>query len=505
MLLTERYAGQIGLVLSCFDRVVLTGTLPDFGHAQAATSELYRRGILIFDFPKFANGMRESIRDHAESLAAESGVTIEFIRSPSVRKEDIVQKVLAERGSEPGLVHILSAMESCTSYQPWHDKQTGKTFLRPDSGKCLHYYFYFIDAEFGLCYLRVPTWAPFRLQFYWNGHNWLAQQLARRGIGFKQLDNVFLAIDKPEPAQKLVHSFSVKLLHRRLAQIARRYCPRILDEFHAGYHWSVMQVEFATDIVFRKPENLAPLYDSLVRTSIHGVKADQVATFLGRKLDPRYEGEVGNHFHTRIQGTRIKHHMGKVALKMYDKFGHILRIETVANDVSFFKHHRRVEHRDGTWEMKLAPVRKTIYSLSALADLMGASNRRYLEFLSALDDVSAGSRELDRVSSPVREGERTYRGFNFLADDDVTLLRAISRGEFTISGFQNKNLRSHLYAHDGRQISHLLKRLRTHGLIKKIGRTYKYYLTQLGRRVAATALKLREFVVIPTLAQPISV
>jgi hypothetical protein len=234
------------------------------------------------------------------------------------------------------------------------------------------------------------------------------------------------------------------------------------------------------------------------------VKADQVATFLGRRLDPRYLGEVGNDFQTRIQGTRIKHHMGRAAgIKMYDKFGHILRIETVANDVSFFKHHRRVEHRDGTWEMKLAPVRKTIYSLGALVDLMGAANRRYLEFLSALDDSSPGARQLDRVTSPVREGERTYRGFNLLAKDDVTLLRAISRGEFNISGFQNKNLRQQLSAFDGRQISQLLKRLRSHGLIKKIGRTYKYYLTQLGRRVAATVLKLREFVVIPTLAQPI--
>jgi hypothetical protein len=504
MLLTERYADQINLVLTSFDRVVLMGTLPDFGHAQAATRELYRRHIRIFDFPKFANGIRESIRAHAETLAAESEVAIEFVRKADIRKEDVVAKVLARRGTEPGLVHILSAMESCTSYQPWHDKQTGKTYLRPDSGKCLHYYFYFMDKELGLCYLRVPTWAPFRLQFYWNGHNWLAQQLTKRGIGFKQLDNVFLSIDDPEQAQKLVHGFSEKQLHRRLNKIAAHYCPAILKEFHAGYHWSVMQVELATDIVFQKPEYLGPLYDSLVRTAVHGVKADQVATFLGRRLDPRYLGEVGNDFQTRIQGTRIKHHMGRAAgIKMYDKFGHILRIETVANDVSFFKHHRRVEHRDGTWEMKLAPVRKTIYSLGALVDLMGAANRRYLEFLSALDDSSPGARQLDRVTSPVREGERTYRGFNLLAKDDVTLLRAISRGEFNISGFQNKNLRQQLSAFDGRQISQLLKRLRSHGLIKKIGRTYKYYLTQLGRRVAATVLKLREFVVIPTLAQPI--
>jgi hypothetical protein len=505
MLLTERYADQIQLVLSCFDRVVLSGMLPEFGHPAAATHELFRRKIRIFDFPEFANRIREAIRAHAEALATQEGVAIEFVRHFEVRKEALIEKVLATRGTRPGLVHILSAMESCQSFKPWRDKATGKSFLRPDSGKCLHYYFYFLDEELGLCYLRVPTWAPFRLQVYFNGHQWLAQQLTKRGIGFTQLDNAFLAIDDPKRAQKLVHGFSVKRLHRRLTTIVRTYCPAILDEFTAGYHWSVMQVELATDITFRSPAELAPRYEQLVRTSIHAVKADQVATFLGRKLDPRYRGEVGNHFQTRIQGTRIKHHMGRVAVKMYDKFGQVLRLETVANDVSFFKHHRRVEHRDGTWEMKLAPVRKTIYSLPALADLMGAANRRYLEFLSEIDDVSLGVKQLDRVTQPVRDGERTFRGFNFLAGDDVALLRAITRGEFTISGFQNKDLRRYLGDYDARQISHLLKRLRTHGLIKKIGRTYKYYLTRLGRRVALTALKLREFVVIPTLAQPLSV
>ena len=89
-------------------------------------------------------------------------------------------RVLAVRGEHPGLVHVISAMEACESYQPWHDKASGKTLPAPDSGKCLHYYFYFIDEELGLCYLRVPTWCPFRLQFYCNGHSWLARQLSCR-------------------------------------------------------------------------------------------------------------------------------------------------------------------------------------------------------------------------------------------------------------------------------------------------------------------------------------
>src|SRR6202035_1066248 len=112
-----------------------------------------------------------------EPARPSSLITCASRRVKSWYSTDIVAKVLAARGDHPGLVHIISAMEACNSYKPWHDKQTHRTFLRPDTGKCLHYYFYFIDAELGLIYLRVPTWCPFRLQFYCNGHSWLARQL----------------------------------------------------------------------------------------------------------------------------------------------------------------------------------------------------------------------------------------------------------------------------------------------------------------------------------------
>jgi hypothetical protein len=190
-----------------------------------------------------------------------------------------------------------------------------------------------------------------------------------------------------------------------------------------------------------------------------------------------------------------------VSLKMYDKYGCVLRIETVANDVSFFKHRRKVEHRDGSSSMKVAPLRKRIYSLPILCELMAAANRRYLEFLSTLDDNSPGVAALDKVARPARDGERTYRGFNLMQGEDLALCLVLTRGEFNISGFQNRDLRRHLTGLSAAQLSRVLKRMRTHGIVKKIGRTYKYYVTAFGKRVIAAALRLREFVIIPALAQ----
>lgn len=495
---TERHADKIAFSLSCFDRVVITGSLVDVGYAKAMTGFLYRLGLPIFEYPDWASQFRDELREHAEAVARDNGLEIEFIRKKNFRKEERVREVLAERGGHPGLVHVFSAMESCTAFRPWHDKKTHKTFLKTTPGKCLHYYFYFILPDLGLCYLRVPTWAPFRLQFYFNGHNELARKLDKKNIAYTMLDNAFVQIDDADQAQKLAHTIRPDRLHKRLDQVVKAYCP-IVRHFPSGYHWSIMQVEYATDIVFKRQKELAPIYEELVRTAIHSVKPDHVATFLGRKLSANFEDELGNDFHTRIEGTRIKHHMGKAAIKMYDKQGIVLRIETTCNDVSFFKHYRKVVHRDGNESRKFAPFKKSIYSLPDLLDTLGDANRRYLAFISAIDDPTNAIKDLEKISKPARADHRSYRGFNLFHGDDLELFRVITRGEFNISGFRNSELRKHLPRKSPGQISRMIKRLRKHGLLKKATHCYKYYLTNLGRRVTATALKLREMFIVPSL------
>ena len=372
MLITDRYNNQIAGTISCYDRVVIQGTLPGWCFDKGMTSFLNSNGIRIFDYPQFAQTLRDEIRANAEQIAGENGLEIEFIRKiDSFRKDDRIKEILRDRGVQPGLVHIFSAMESCTSYKPWYDKATGRTFLKYDSGKCLHYYFYFMDKDYGLCYLRVPTWCPFRLQFYFNGHNLLANKLSKAGIGYELRENAFLSFDDWKKAQELSDNIRVEDLHEVLDILARKYCP-IIEKYAMDYRWSIMQVEYSTDIIFKKQSDLKLLYETIVRTAIHSVKPENIASFLGQRLHWNYQGEMGNNFNQRILGTRVKHQMGAVFIKMYDKFGLVLRIETTVNDVSQIKHFREVQHRDGSTENKVAPMRKTIYSLYRLAKILKA-------------------------------------------------------------------------------------------------------------------------------------
>jgi len=499
-LLTEKYSEQISGTISCFDRVIIQGTLPGICYAEGMTSFFYTHKIRIFDYPQYASSIRDEIKKNAEHIAETNNMKIEYVKRKNFRKEARISEILEERGSHPGLVHVFSALEPCTSYRPWHDKETHKTFLKYDSGKCLHYYFYFIHEKLGLCYVRVPTWLPCRLQIYFNGHNFLASRLKEEGIDFTLIDNVFTNISDFQKAQAIADSQTdnVSTLHKIFDHFADMFCPAI-KKFQTTYHWSFMQAEYATDVVFKRQSDLANLYEAIVRTAIHTVKPENVATFLGKKLNGNVKCEMGNDFSTRIQGTRIKHQMGPVSIKMYDKLSIVLRIETTVNNVSFFKHYRKVEQRDGKSVRKNAAMKKGIYSFPPLARLLREANGRYLEFISTIDDRTAGIKNVKRLSKSVRKNNRSFKGINFFDYDDLAILSAAMSGEFNISGFQNRDIRKRLTDKSSSQVTRILARLRYHGLIKKIAKTRKYYFTKLGRQVIATGLKIRELVIIPEL------
>lgn len=498
-LLTQRYIEKISGTLSCYDRIVITGTLPVLSNASHLTAYMYQNNIRIFDYAKFAEPYRDELKQNAQRIAEEAGLEIEYIRKSGVRKEAIIEDIIKKRGTHPGLIHIISVMEGCTSYKPWHDKATRKTFLKYDQGKCLTYYFYFIDELPGLCYVRVPTWLPFKLQIFFNGHAWLSNELTNKNISHQIMDNAFITIDDWGKAQKMSDNLSIKKLHKKLNAFATKYCS-VHKTFKQEYHWSIMQCEYSTDIIFSKQKDLKPLYEQLIAKAIYSVKPENIITFFGKKLHGKYEGETGNNYHVRIEGSRIKHSMGKASIKMYDKFAHILRIETTVNDVTFFKHYREVIHRDGSCTQKEASMKKNIYSLKPLRQIVSASNNRYLEFISAIDDNTIGHKKLEKATEIKTVEDRNYKGLNFFCKADKKIVLTLARGEFNIYGFRCKDLAKHLMHYSGDQLSRLLKRLRVHGLIKKIGGSYKYYLTTFGKEIITCSQKVINMVMIPQLS-----
>ena len=130
-LLSERYRERLAGVLSCYDRIIVTGTLPGVCYAKGMTAFLSARQIRIFDYPRFAEPLRDRVRERAAELAAGAGITIEHIANSQIRKEDVVAKVLATRGDHPGLVHVISAMEACPHLQALAQQADRSQLLAP--------------------------------------------------------------------------------------------------------------------------------------------------------------------------------------------------------------------------------------------------------------------------------------------------------------------------------------------------------------------------------------
>jgi hypothetical protein len=245
---------------------------------------------------------------------------------------------------------------------------------------------------------------------------------------------------------------------------------------------------------------LKPLYEQLARESVLSVKAEQIATFPGRQITPQLAQEIGSQFSTRIEGTCIKHRFGSSSIKMYDKFGCVLRIETTTNDVSFFKHHRKVEHRQGPPTRALAPVKKSIYSLIDLREVLFGCNRRYLEHLSALDDFSAGVRALDRLTRPRTVDNKTVKGINFFDPTDNALLHALQDPRVNIAGVRRADLLPLPDQLSPDRLSRQLRRMRDIGVIKRVTGTYRYYLTRMGRAATAAICRVTESIIVPMMA-----
>ncbi|HAO52058.1 TPA: MarR family transcriptional regulator [Candidatus Magasanikbacteria bacterium] len=501
MLITEAYKEDIWGSLFCYDRVNINATAGTFGYADGMTQFFYANKFKIFDFHNVFTPVTEKIIKNAEKIEAENNLKIEYIsKTKSFRKDDKIAEIVKNRGSHEGIVHIFSQQETYNTYTPWHDKNTHKTYFKNDTGKGLVYYFYFIDRLLGLCFIKVPTKAPFKVVVYYNGHNWLEQKMINKNIPFKKQDNAFLSIENFEEAQKICNSIRIPDLHQALNILVKRFCP-LPEDWNLDFNFTISQVEYALDIVFKDKDILKHLYENIVKTAMHTITPENIANFLGKRFSNLFEGESGTRYNNRILGTRIKHQMGEISVKIYDKFGSVLRIEVTCLNVSKISIFRDVQKRDGTIVPKVAPAPKSIYSLYPLMSAFKNIIHRYLEYISSFDDPSDGIKKLDSVTEDVVENDRKYKGFNFFNKSDEEILLSIADGKYSIHGLTNKELRKKLTSKTSGQISRILKRLLLHGLIKKVRKTYRYHLTSIANKVLTAGFKFKNLTLIPDFAR----
>lgn len=503
-----KHADKISGVLSCFDRVILRGHLPMASPSYCRTWMYSKRIDLNLKearagwrpFKEAAPWFAEKLKAHAQALAAQAGRVYQHLPSHNESLEDKARALIEQDGLTEGLVCVYSLLERCRTFRVRYG-QAGPQ-LDQDVRVCTVFYVYYLDRTFGLIHVKIQSWLPFTVQVYVNGHEWLARQLTAQGIAFEKVDNAFIKLADAERAQRCVPALWQRDWPSFLDGLARQVNP-LLDDWLAGqnYYWVIDEAELSTDVLFHDRQALADLRPRLYEHAGLCFGADKIMSFLGRKYRETFAGEVKTYWHRREPGGGVRHCVKRNVLKMYDKAGAVLRIETVINQPKEFFVHRTLHKQDGTKEVGWFPLTKAVANLYRFAQVGQKANERYLQALAVVNDLGVSQRDLDRRCAPVLYQGRMRRALEPLGRDDQALFQAALRGEHALRGFRNGDLAQVLFgpspddAGERRRrcarVSRRISLLRAHGLVAKYPRSRRYRVTTLGQRFMSTAIHLR--------------
>ena len=470
---------------------------------------LRRVNVLLKDFAAFAAGWTERVRSAAQVVAQRTGRPLIYLHGSWERKETLARERARRDGLSNGLIGIWSVIEPCLTYFVRRDREQKKLVLRLEQGRCLHYYFYFLHEQLGLLHLRLQTWFPFAIHVCLNGRHWLARQLDQAGIDYLQRENCFTWISDMSRAQALARQQLQSSWPRLLQPLVDQCHPHAAElcrPLALSYYWSVTESEYATDVMFKSPKALAGLYPALVHQGIRHFGSTDVLRFLGHKTQANgqvhgnHQGEVLSSLKRRPEGLRLKHQANGNSVKLYDKQGSVLRVETTLNRPHQFRVYRASE-RDPQGRKRWQVLRRSVGDLHRRAQICEAINGRYLEALASVHAGHSLAEIAKAVCHPLKHNGRRYRALNPWSEPDATLLEVINRAEWTLSGFRNRDLRSVFFpkatdpAEQRRQSARLTRALgllRAHGIIRKVHGSYRYQLTTEGRRIVTALLAARQ-------------
>ena len=344
--LVTKNADHVIGVLSGWDRVVFRGTLRMLAFAGGMAAYLSRIGVLLKDFGDHAQAMTQQLMEASLKRAEMAGRPVQYLPSPSVRKEDLAREIAERDGVTKGLICVLTCVEPCRSFEIYRNR--GKKILEmvARNRKCLFVYHYWIDPYFGFMSARVQTWFPFSLQVCINGREWLAHRMGKKGMAYTRYDNSFPWIEDFPRAQKMFDGLLKTDWPKMLDTVARQVHPAHSLMFRGlgfHYYWSAFQTEWATDFAFDSARSLAAIYPQLVRGAIATFDSRSVMRFLGHRLYTNHEGEILSNYCHRPEGICVKHRALGNSIKVYDKGGSILRVETTINNPAAYHSYRASE------------------------------------------------------------------------------------------------------------------------------------------------------------------
>ena len=502
MKLMELYQDKIVGAISGLDRIRFRGTLRWLATQSGLRTFMSHTHILLKDFSGWVNGLTGLIRDSGEKQARELGIEVRYLTSAGVDKEKLAREIAQAKGITEGSICLFSVVEPCMAPMVKGDKATQKLDVVMVPRKCVWLYHYFNDPVLGFGHTRVQSWVPFNVFICLNGRHWLERQLQKQGIGYIKDGNCFPWIEDIEAAQHLLDDQLKSHWSKMLNGLALGSCPalsQVLRPLRPDYYWSADETEWATDIMFKSTPLLDSIYPSLLHHAMCVSDSPSVMRYFGRghiSLSGRIKGraprEVMTDCRRFYEGLRVKHWLNRNSIKVYNKSGSILRIETTINhtrDFKVFRHPDDNLNRPASWQK----MRKGVSDLHRRCKVSEQCNERYADALASAQVEEKLKEVVAPACNRIGKNGKSYRGLNPWQEQDYQLLSFLAKGEHALSGFRNKDLRRWLYpqSEDADKQPHRkyagrttrrIKLLRVHGLVRKVAKENRYMLTAKGQK-----------------------
>jgi hypothetical protein len=491
----EILTDKITLDIECIDRVYLNGYVKHLQMAGGLITFIREQMGFPIPSPMVLPPFTQSFRNAVEKYAKEQGLSIvDFAKGEN--KDEKARAHLAKFEKNQGVVLIGKAQEKALGYKGQKSKKGTRVWFdySRQSLNVTYYYFYILDAEFGLFFIKVCTYFPFDVKVCFNGHEWAKQQLRKEGIGFKAMNNGFLSCENPERLQVICHQLNAEkiqaLFDRWVEQLPWPLSPQ---QRVAGYahQLSIWQLEVSRTQVFQDPEQGWALVEALIRDNLDLGRPDRVSLIFERKVTKATPSE----FHTRVlrEGVQpiIRIRYKHSALKQYLKDGRALRTEMVFNNTLDFG------------------VLRGLKNFARLVEMGYHFNDRLLEQELISQDCFLSLQEMRKLSqSTLMEDGQRASALRFADPRIMAVMEVLACHAYIPKEIANRSLRMAvaqrlegvLDRYSSAQMTYDLRRLRLKGLIERTGNSHRYHLTDLGIKVVTFFTKLYHRLFAPGLA-----
>jgi hypothetical protein len=488
MSLAERFADDISLEYSLIDRMRIRGHVLNLQTITMLRSYFQQVHHVDWIEPADLQRLTDNFVRFVEDYAKMHNVPI-LQGKPGESHVDQAAPYLERVADKDEAVYCIIKVQeetsSFVSYVPKNGPDKERKIAR-GRRRINHYYFFIKDPEFGTGnWIRVSSYAPFPVTVYFNGHNFVAQQLSRQGVGFQMRDNMFVEVQNEKVFRREISALTARAIERFANHWVYHVTVWFPDRARRRgfyYRWFSDQVEYSHNLIFRDPDRLNALFGRLLERGREIGQPHVIARLFRRKrLQTQRTG--GRMQRTRQEDYVLKAWHKRTNIKQYNKQGVGLRTETTCYDVREFG------------------ASKALHQLPYVLKCMGHCNKRLLRWQDTIDQTTIGSRYLEKLGQPtVRENGQRVPGLNVHHPRLYLVLAAVFQFAHLIHGFRNRDLRLYLQRRFGlspdkytaAQLRYDLLKLQAKGWIRKLEGKTLYVLTPKGMIQVTALVKLNQ-------------